>query len=36
MQLAKKSINKLSEVIGIKSILTAMNIESESDSDDDE
>jgi hypothetical protein len=31
MQLAKKSINKLSEVIGIKSVLTAMNLESDSE-----
>jgi hypothetical protein len=34
MQLAKKSINKLSEVIGIKSILTAMNLETDSEEEE--
>lgn len=34
-QLAQKSIKKLSEVIGIKTVLTAMNLESESSSEDE-
>ena len=34
MQLAKKSINKLSEVIGIKSVLTAMNLETDSEEEE--
>ena len=34
MQLAKKSISKLSEVIGIKSVLTAMNLETDSEEEE--